>query len=498
MPVSNIIKKTGQYLTRREPWNRRIVICLLAVLYLPAFIINAQHHIETRFLSSGSKQYFLGAYHMVRHGTYSKDFKDTQELNPTSYHPPGYSLYLAGCLTFIPFFWDMRLQDITSYDDKGGSEIHEDSNKGFIYIKYSEAFLILITSLLCFWITLQITEKPYAAILVLVWVGFHPKLSSAISGLHSEILQAFLGSLFSICMYYTAKTKYLRLFFISGLLLGYLSLTRGTWYYYCVPAIIIFFLMAYQEPEYRKKIWIGSGLFFFCFILLAGGWKARNYYHFNRAFMAERGGLVLDIRMNINSMNWNEYWASFFMWSKDKYFRKTLLKKYFSPEDYKRLIRKHPDSFYQKARNRRSELNQKYPTPVADQIQLNEALDKFFQNPFQGLHVTVPITYRGIQKYGNSLTGIMILLFSAFALISSLVHRNMLLIVFLCPVALMFLFNCFLTHNLPRFNLPYFPIMLVAAFIGLDMIWQWVQNKRRKKLSYPEAGSKTKHLKDEG
>jgi len=477
MNVFQKINDLGKFLNQSEKWSKNIVISLLIFVYIPIFSINASHHIEDKLLSSGSKQYFLCAYHMLRHGIYSMSYGDSPDVRPSSYRPPGYSTFLAACLSIIPDFQGITLKDIVKRDERGKKIIDSKENSGFMKIKSCEAFLYLIVSLLCMWMTLKITKKPYAAILVLVWVGLHPKMSSSLNQLHSEILQSFLVTMFSVSMYYIIEKRNIFLFAVSGLLLGCLTLTRATWYYFWIPALLFFIYLLWYSAEERKKIISGSIIFFVCFTVIAGGWMIRNYLQFERALISERGGVALDIRMNKNMMTWKEYKASFFFWSKNKYLSRTLLKKYFEPEDYRRHDRSNPDSFYQTARTRRHELN-KFNTPqVADKLQLNEAINKLVQHPFRNILVTLPITLRGIQKFGHNNTGILMIFITCIALFDAIKNKKRHTIAFLSPALLIFAFNCFLTHNIPRFNLPYIPIFIVSSFIGLEVIIKWYKKK---------------------
>ena len=468
------IKQAGSLIFHSEKFSKKTIVFLIIFIYLPIFSINALHHIKPKPLSGGSRQYFFLAYNMLHHGAYSMNIKDSPNLTPSSYRPPGYSTFLAICLAIIPDFQEITLKDIVRQDERGKAIVHSKDNSGFMKIKYFEAFLHLLISLIAMWLTWKITGKYYAAILVLLWVGFHPKLSSSVNTLHSEILQSFLATLFSLLLYYIVEKKNIMLFAISGLLLGCLALTRGTWYYFWLPALLIFFYLAWRFPYERKTIITGICLFMTCFVLIVGGWMARNYFHFERAFLSERGGVALDIRMNINMMTWQEYKASFLVWSKSEYLSKTALKKLFKPEEYERIVRTNPNSFYQTARTRRGELNEIYSPQLADKIQLNEAVDKLFHHPFRSIFSTIPITYRGIQKIAHQeAICVLILLLSAFAFIRAALKKNVGAVAVLFPAGIMFMFNCFLTHNLPRFNLPYVPVFLIAALLGIEYIWIW-------------------------
>ncbi len=467
MKELNKIRNFGKMLYQPEMWTKKAVILILVIVYIPVFSINALHHIEDDWLSSQSKHFFLSAYHTLNHGIYSIDFNDDVEtLKPSSYRPPGYSTFLMISMAIIPDFHTIKLKDITERN----KYIHSKSNKGFQYIKYFESAMYLIVSLLCMWMTLKITNKPYAAILVLIWVGLHPKMSSSLNHLHSEILQSFLLILFSVSMYYIIKKRNFFLFPVSGLLLGCLTLTRATWQVFWIPALLFFLFLLWYFKEVRKLIISGAIAFFLCYTIIAGGWMIRNYFHFDRAFITDRGGVALDIRMNKNMMTWKEYKASFFFWSKNKYLSRTLLKKYFKPEDYRRHDRSNPDSFYQTARTRRRELNKIYIPQVADKIQLNESIDKLIQHPFRNILVTLPITFRGIQNFGHIITSILMLLIAYIVLVYSIIKKEMHIFAFLSPALIIFATHCFLTHNIPRFNLPYIPVFIVATFIGIDML----------------------------
>jgi len=455
-----------------------VCVAIIVFIYLPLFTANINHHIKPKKLSSGSKQYFLLAYHMLHHRVYSMSYSDSPDVPLSSYRPPGYSTFLALCMTVIPDFRNISLKNIVKRDENGKKIINSKDNRGFLKIKYCEALLHFFVSLMAMWLTWKITNKYYSAILVLLLVGFHPKLSSSVNTLHSEILQSFLATSFSILMLYIVEKKKIIWFALSGLLLGCLTLTRGSWYYFCIPALIYFFYMAWHFPNERRRIFFGTTLFMIFFLLFAGGWMARNYYHFKRAFIAQRGGHVLDTRMNINMMNWKEYKASFLLWSNNKYLKETLLNKLFKPEEWAQLDRNNTDGFYRTARKRGRELRKQYGAQIGDKMQLKEAVKKFFRNPVRHIYITIPITYRGIQKISRQeAISILIIILSAIAIASSVLTKNIRAIAILFPVGIMFMFNCFCTHNLPRYNVPYIPLFIVAAFAGFDFILKWIKQR---------------------
>jgi len=484
MKVNRKIEQMRLWVFESKRRTTAAFAALIILVYIPIFVINTLNHIELKPRSGSAKHLFLLGYHLQHHKIFSQDFKDSENVSPSFYRPPGYPAFLAMCIAVIPDFRNISINDLTSYNERGKKVIDERKNRGFIYIKYCEAFLHLLISFMSMWLAWRITKKRYIAVLILVFVGFHPRLSSSVNSLHTEIFTSFLVTLFSISILATIEKKHYLLFALSGLLLGCITLTRATWYYYLIPGLLFFIYYAWCFQNNKRRIFFGSIIFTVCFALIVGVWMARNYYHFNRACIAGRGGHVLDIRMNHNMMNWKEYKASFLLWSNNKYLKQTLLNKFFKPEEWAQLDRNNSDGFYRTARKRGSELRKQYGAQIGDKMQFKEAVKKFFHHPVRHIFTTIPFTYRGIQKFSRQeAINVLIIILSAIALTSSVLIKNTRAVAVLFPVGIMFMFNCFCTHNLARYNLPYIPIFLIAAFLGIEYIWIWCKQKSERRYS---------------
>ncbi len=461
----------------KKPYRDTIVIALLVLLvYLPIFTTRIVRSIDQGYLTGSSKHYFLYAYHLKKHHLFSHEFVDSPDVKVNAYRSPGYPAFLYLCMSLWPDFKDITLDDLTTIPEdgkyKGERVLDEEKNSGFFFIKFCEGVMLFLISLSAGWLTWRITGLKYAALIIMVLAGCNHHLEESVNSLHSELLHTFLLMLFSICMLVIVEKKKLLVFGLAGLVLGCLALTRATWYYYFIPGLLIFLLFLWKSPLEKKKILIGVALFSICFGIIVGGWMLRNYCHFKRAFITERGGLVLAYRMNYNMMSFKEYTVSFIYWTKRKYaFRQVLLDRFFKPEDYANLDRHNPNGYYNSARNRRLELNQIHDPQTADKILMDETVKKFIKHPFRHLLITIPFTYRGIQYFASFFINVIIFFLAVTAFVRAVIKLDLKVLAVFTPAAVMFMFNCFLTHNIPRFNLPFIVIFYVGAFAGIQILW---------------------------
>ncbi|MEE9555948.1 MAG: hypothetical protein V3V76_01710, partial [Candidatus Adiutricales bacterium] len=154
-----------------------------------------------------------------------------------------------------------------------------------------------------------------------------------------------------------------------------------------------------------------------------------------------------------------EYFISFIYWSNilDGNFDR-----YFSKEDYARLDRSNPLSFYEVAKRRERELDNQSNSALGDHSQQSEAITKILNHPFRHLLTTIPFAWKGMQvQHPLFLPWIFfIALFLCFS--SAVFRKDYGQLFFYLPSIYSFSFMTFFTHNPPRYNAILIPILHVA------------------------------------
>lgn len=398
-------------------------------------------------------------YNLYHHGVLSDDdcLKEGPcERKPTAYRGPGYPAFLALGMWLHPQLQSLTLTELTE-------------SKNLNPFRHDALFLLYGITWFAFFLTLRLTRHSGWALGAALLVAFNPTLVNYQNEFITELLQAFFVTLLAMALVYAVDGQR-RFAALSGVALGGLALTNPTFYYLGYPLLPILWWCLKQQGVASSKRNQVCGIFFAAFLLVVGSWMFRNKTHFGRMFLSERGGVILNIRAEKDSMRFDEFLASFVYWSncecirgKDDTFE--------GQASYQRLIRGNNDSFYRVGKARRSELNRQYSPAESDRLLEQEAKAKILAHPFRHLGVSLATLYRSIAVFP---CGLDLLIFSAFIFnaLYSVIRGRWLLFLALCPAAFGVFFSAFVGYGLPRYNIMNIPLLLISAVLVLQMLGQ--------------------------
>jgi 4-amino-4-deoxy-L-arabinose transferase-like glycosyltransferase len=345
------------------------------------------------------------------------------------------------------------------------------------------------------YIVFMLTRNIFYGYVALFLTGFSTSLLYAANNLCAEHLAALLMLCVSLFLYKAVKEKDTKYFVLLGAALGLLVLTRGVFQYFIIIILIFLVFLAIVGLFKKRKLLICTIIFSITYFGLIGSWMARNYMHFGRFFITERGGIVLLLRSECNMMNRKEYLGAFLYWAPDKYLSESLLKSFFGEDAIKpggaleRLNRLNDSSFYLRtkaiwAKVEKEFANQK-KSEMVDKRLKSMAKTNILQHPVRHILATLPIGWRGLfAEHGyrlkipgsgiviNSSVPTNIVYFAAFFFLTFLSIKNRWweLFALILPALYLYGIQTALTHNLARYNKPIIPILVIAMLFVVHYI----------------------------
>jgi len=430
------------------------VNCIALCLFVILIYVNSIGQLRYREVAADAMHYLAMAYNLQRYGTLSLSNNDKSPPEPTAYRAPGYPLFLALGIALDP---RLRRLDLSSL-------LSAELQRRLWSLRYAQVFLLVLTSLFAMFIVWKITYSLLASYFTLALVGFSSATTiTQADRFYSEPLIGFLLITLSFCVLMLADRKTYLYFALVGTLLAFVTLTRAV-YMYLPFFIIIYCLWLFkQSPSMRRKAYIGTTLFLLCYFSVVGAWIGRNYYHFGRPYITERGGGVLNIRAEYNMMNASEYFASFLYWYPSSFTQKRLLPYFFGHSVTARLNRGNENGFYQIGRSGRTRLNIKYQNaPLADKILIQDAIDRIKSHPIKHILVSIPMAFRGTCV--QAIYPFMFLIFLTLFFLG-LKNANIKLVGVFLPSIYSYVFYSLFSHNIPRYNIPIIPIVWIGVVL---------------------------------
>lgn len=453
--------------------------------------------------------FLIMALNLYKNSTISLEKTDRPNPLPTSFWEPAYPVYLYFCMALNPIIGR----------NVGFDKLRKDRNL-ITFLKYLQIPILITISLCTAYIVRITTGNILLAFVGLIMTGFSPSLMRSLISFYSEAFAALILLCVAICLYKVFEKKKIIYYFLLGFALGCLVLTRAQFIYCIVFILCLLFYGAYKKVfENKKRFFIGLTTLVAIYSLIVGGWIMRNYIHFKLLKISERGPIVLLTRSEKNLMNIKEFFGSFFYWtwdgllfcysthdnySKEKGVIGFINKKRAEIKDFlnlselikegavfERLNRNNNSSFTSAAWNKYSKIEQKYAESSNSKYLIEKeteelAKDQIFAHPIRHILATLPFAWRGIffevavrSKYFPpfELLSIMLMIISViyfpalfFITFVSLKDKIWPLLAFSLPALYLFAVNSFLTHNLPRYNIPLMPILAASLLISFRMI----------------------------
>ncbi len=434
------------------------IIFLLFLCYVVLFWLNGLGFRRKGYVQDDALQHVMYAYNLVHHGVIS-DVQCSKEpapeacnRSPSAYRGPGYPFFLALNIALNPKLRALDEQQIVKPEFLNP-------------LRNSELLLLWLTSIFIYKIVFILTQRRFPAFVALLSVGFNPILLDYQNEFYSENFGALLVTILSYALLMAYRSGRYRYYGLSGFLTGCLTLTIPIFYYLPWLFIIVSFGLSRSKKIHYQQWLKTSGIFLICFAGVVLPWMVRNYLHFDRFYITERAGAMLNVRAEKDLMNKKEFFAAFCYWSNCS-FLQSLRKPFENDPAFHRLIRGNPDSFYRTGRVRRLELNREHGPVVADKLLLREAVEKITSHPFRHLAVTLPVMFRGM---GMQSCGLDFILFGSTLLLflASIAKRDGQLFILLLPTAYCYAFYSLVTYHLPRYSLPLLPMFWVATIVAL-------------------------------
>lgn len=454
--------------------KKKIISFSILLVFLMVFVAGFAYlykkiNVTTR---ADASQYITYAYNLAKENKFSMSTEDT-DVKLSAYREPAYPFLLS--LAF-------RVTNITEIPRK--QIFYKDIESGQIAIKreissifkpYANLGIViyLLTGLIMFLIARKITDSTSLAVAApLLLVFLMPKIY--VLTLCNESLAFMLVALLTytlvILAFNKAKTS---VFAISGLVLGVLVLTKAHFMFlwFLLAVYFVFFLLrGFEFRDIIKKV----SIFIIAYWILVFPWMYRNYTHFNSFYITNRGGIVLNTRVEYNKMNLKEYILSFGYFSQIDFINNALLKtKYFKNDDIERLNRNNPNGFYETSKKYRKNMGKHIRSDKVscDRQLTRESINWIISHPLKHLAVSIPLGILGI-SYSNNLFSLILgyICFIAFMIASIRGFKNKdYILLSLVSVSLYnYMFMTFITHNIPRYNIVIIPMMIVCLVILFD------------------------------
>lgn len=352
-----------------------------------------------------------------------------------------------------------------------------------------------------------VTKSDFAAIaaLVLTYMCFL-RNPAYIDRLITEIPASACMLTCALCLGAYVRGRSPAAGFLAGTALGLLVLTKALFFYAIVPLVLVtasYVLFAGGRAPARNA---AAGLGCLCcgVLITVCPWLVRNSVHFGSFQVTSRGGLALYTRALINRMDAFEYKAAFYCWGPGPYrwlVRATPLavsdadhgpggravrlacSGHSAPAARDAIVRRQgrPQdavSFYAMGRARRNRLQRELkkegarnPVQAADALLRDRALAMIIRHPFRHAAATLPLAWRGMWGfYGGVLSAVLCgLSYAGFVVVClyAVLRKSRDLTVFAAVPFFLLAFNAFLSNNLPRFNTPAIPFLVISLMFVL-------------------------------
>jgi hypothetical protein len=413
------------------------------------------------------------AYNFAVHGVFARE-DEKGELAPTNYREPLPPIVVGIYLKALRLF-----RGPLDFDDLRGGQ-------GARLVKFSNVFWGILLCLSVFTALRVLTDSSMLSLFGTFIVGWNIDVDTLLT----ELPAAALLALISFFAMMALRTQLARYYGFAGLSLGALVLTKGAFFY--VALGLTGCLVLWSIIRWRRNVpavAVGLLLFVFGILLVVSPWMLRNHSLSGSLSVTERGGGVLLIRALQDQMNRTEYLGSFYVWAPNSRIRQIIGNTLgFSKDDLKRGGRLQrlnrsgnadfaeedraaysqglPDraiTYYRRAGAEWEKIflqqaQQGHPQPgsVADQETQEHAVNIILKHPLRHIAATLPFIWRGAPLIAP--------LLALFAFVAML-WRRLDLIAYILPSVGFVAFLALATHNLPRYNQPVWPIVIVLAIV---------------------------------
>ena len=463
-------------------WRAVATWALAALVFVTAntlFWSGLPDRIRLRPLSKEDQNHWVTmAATTSHHGTMSRFVHPTDRVfAPTSYREPLYPALLALQMWLHPDLRDLSVAEIDN-DQEG--------HPALTALQYPQNVVQWTTSVLAVAVAWTLTGSPLASGVAGSLVLLSRNLVRETSIFRNEGLAAMLLTATSLALALAFRRRRARVFALAGALGGLLALTKAVFGYFWIAPPAAAGYLAWRLGWDRRRTAAGVGAFLIGFAIVVAPWMARNYVHFGRAYIAERGGVVLYLRALYDQMEPDEFRASFIIALWPIEFARERLQPLIHPSSYRRLLRENSDGFYQSALARRAELIEEHAGDqvAADDAQVAEALALVAAHPMGHLRASLPLGLGGIfverdLKWSRpKIPGVevSVVLFVSFWILCGVAiwRARPVLLAAVLPALFGWGFYTLLSHNIPRYNQIALPILYVSVVVLGVEVWRGI------------------------
>ena len=491
----------GLRISPQQTGKSTTYIIVLGVVLLLCFLLNSL--ITDAPIRSDARQNLQSAYNIQQWGVFSRS-TFLERPSPDNYREP---LPPAITAAFIFLLGEKACVD-------GDCREHGFNIRTIKKINILWACIVLCASaLLAYRITLS--RFWTVAVVILIYFSFL-RNPAYIDSLYTEIPAAAGMLLSALCLMTWLRAPKPLTSFLAGIILGCLVLTKAIFFYVLFPLLVVAAVFVVSR---RRRTSLGHHvkcLLMVCIgvLITIGPWLVRNTAHFGSAQIASRGGLALYTRALINQMDPYEYLAAFHYWGPGAYRRlvyKTALD--IDDRDYERggravrLNDSDSSSFFQddvaaqkegrpedavsfygiaraqrvKAAMEMRNAGHRHAAHAADTYLRSQALRMIVKHPLRHLSATVPLAWRGMWCFYGA--GVLTILGAVaygsflFVCLYGVVRKRWDIVALIAVPFLLLLCNAFLSNNLPRFNAPAIPFMVMSMAFALQLMAQWLGSR---------------------
>jgi hypothetical protein len=465
--------------------RRLLRLAPLFVLLGYVFHVSNAHLDTPRFSDRDEAQHFVYALNLAEFGVFSLG-RTADSRQPDAIRTPGYPAFLALAIAAgeIPPY-----EDIDCFLTEQGAcrSIHERLLRA-----HHLAFLALLAC--SYLVALRITRSVWLAALCSLLSGV--SLAYYALDYRSEVLTTILLLVHvdGLHRLVTGSPRSRLATFEAGVAGGLLVLTTPSfvvWLYLVLLAVPAVWLLA--RRGWRVPSPVQMGFVALAMALLVGGWIARNSLQLGRPVLSERGGAVMSVRAEYDTMSWREYRAAWSIFSPKSSFITFVMGKTDVP-DSELLLRSNRTSYYRRSRHLFMPLY--FPTYAARNAEELESL-RLANRDLSAVAARLPpgeslddsvlrsaalAVMRAHWQMHAALTPVFLsrglgmqVPFLVFALMVIAWRRDQAMAWFIAPVIVSALFHAALTHYIPRYGFPLMPLTWVATLWAVGDVIRWLR-----------------------
>lgn len=417
------------------------------------------------------EQYLDSAYHLAHHHVYTE--ADTASpAAPAIGREPGYPLFLAGLMLLDPQFGRFT-PDCLKADNACDPSIYRSAslaNLGFI----------LGAGVLIYLVTLRLCGISWAALAAAAYMLFNFQMNKHWADPMSDrfaVLLVCIAMYAALCAW---QRKTLMSWSLVGLALAALTLTKASFFSYCVLLAVVVTVAGLVIRIERRRILASLAAAAIVYGAVVGGWAARNWTVSGQFRLTDlRGGIALSNREVFDHMSAQQYLASFVYWTRG--FGETLARRLFPDEVLAPFDLYRRDGFYDRAQNgypqRVREIAERRNISTFDAARAvdRSLVHAILDHPVSYVATTIPLLYRGIWIDEFAIIGFPLF---CWVWVQSLRRRDALVIGLLSIGAFNWLFYASFSQDLPRYEMTAIPAVALAVGMASAAALKRIENRQ--------------------